>query len=299
MRRLLIPSLCVAVLIVASASAQASALSMLFPYTVNVLEDNDWESTLLGDGDNELEKGEILTGMLYVQEVWDALGPGSNTATTETFTAVFALQVTDVDTTSAPGYAIYTFGAIDKDDWDTLEDKDGNNLGLTDPLADGTVGMVFSDTSDPFIDEDPFPGATEADSIATAIEGDLLWEIGFRGDAGEFWTALTNSTDITSLFLLQARIAINVTYYHDDSVMLLKHDYLWDGVTDSINPTGIHTWTDIQGYGGLSSVDEGVWDIATDTDFYIYPTPEPGSLALIGLGLAAVGGGLIRRRRRS
>lgn len=297
MRRLLIFGLCLAVLGVAASDSQASALSMLFPYTVNVLEDNDWESTLIGDGDDILEEGEILIGMIYVQEVWDAIGPGSNTAVDETFTAVFALEVTDLDTSGA--FPVYTFGALDKDDWDTLEDKDGNNLGLTDPVADGTVGLVFSDTSDPFIDENPFAGATEADSIATAIEGDLLWEIGFRGDAGEFWTALTNSTDITSLFILQARIAINVTYYHDASIALLKHNYLWDGVTDSINPLGINTFTEIQGYGGLSSVDRGVWDIATDTDFYIVPTPEPGSLALLGLGLAAVGGVIVRRRRRS
>lgn len=295
MRRILILGLCVAVLGLASVSAQASALSMLFPYTVNVLEDNDWESTLLGDGDTILEEGEILVGMLYVQEVWDALGPGSNTATNETFVSVFVLQVTDLDTSGS--FPIYTFGAVDKDDWDTLQDSTGQNLGLTDPTADGTVAMVFSDTSDPFIDETV--SDSEADSIATALDGTPLWELGFRGDAGEFWTALTNTTDIASLFILQAYISLNVTHYYDDSILLLKHNYLWDGVTDAINPTGINVWSEIQGFGGLSSVDSGVWDISTDTDFYIYPTPEPGSLALLGLGLAAVGGVIVRRRRRS
>jgi hypothetical protein len=296
MRSLLIFGLCVAVLGLASYGAQANSLSMLFPGTVNVLEDNDWESIIMGDGDDELEEGEILVGMLYVQEVWDALGAGSNTATNETFTAVFALKVLDLDTSGQ--FPIYTFGAIDKDDWDTLVDDTNQNLGLTDPINEGTVGQVFSDTSNPFIDETA--SDSMADSIMTAIEGTLLWEIGFRdNDGSEFWTALTNSTSISSLFILQTRISINVLEYVDASVELKDHDYLWDGVTDSINPLGIHVFSEIQGYGGLSSVDNGNFDLSTDTDFYIVPTPEPASLALFGLGLAAACGFVVRRRRRS
>jgi hypothetical protein len=296
MRRFLILGLCVAVIGLASYGAQANALSMLFPYTVNVLEDNDWESIIMGDGDDDLEVGEVLVGMLYVQEVWDALGPGSNTATTETFTAVFALQVLDLDTSGQ--FPIYTFGAIAKDDWDTLVDDTNQNLGLTDPMHEGTVGQVFSDTSNPFIDESA--SDSMADSIMTAIEGQLLWEIGFReGDATEFWTALTNSTTISTLFILQTRISINVLEYYDLSKTLLKHDYLWDGATDAINPLGLHVFSEIQGYGGLSSVDNGNFDLSTDTDFYIVPTPEPASLALFGLGLAAACGLVVRRRRRS
>lgn len=294
MRRLLTIGLCIAVLGLASASAQASSLSLLFPNVVNVLEDNDWESIVaMDDKDSELEVGEYLVGMLYVQEVWEAEGPGSNTATTETFSAVFVLEVESIDTSGS--LPIYTFKPADKNVWDTLKDSTGQNLGLTDPTADGTIGVIYSDSSDPFVDESA--GDSMADAIATAYDGAPLWEVGFRGDAGEFWTALTNTTDISTLFILQVRASLNVTYYHDASYMLLKHDYLWDGVVDAINPLGLHVFSEFQGYGGLSSVDEGHFDIATDTDFYIKPTPEPGSLALLGLGLLGLGGVVYRRRR--
>ena len=312
MRRLLILGLCVTVLGLAAASAQASALSLLFPYSVNILEDDDWESILVGDtfgdGDQFLEEGEVLVGMIVVQKVKQAELSGETIPSppTENFTAVFALRVSDVTLDSLGIAATYTFEALAKDEWDTLKDLTGQNLGLTDPVNEGTVGQVFSDSSDPYIDENA--SDSMADAIMTASEGDLLWEIGFRGEDDEFWmanslafdgTTFFDPTDITKISTLETRLAINVLHYADDSVLLLQHNFLWDGVVDTINPAGIDSTADIHGFGGLSSEPIGRFSLSTDTDFYIVLTPEPGSLALLGLGLAAVGGVIVRRRRRS
>ena len=299
MRRLLILGLCLSVVALASTSANAGALSLLFPdsSTVNLLEDQDWEYLVDSDEDGLVSEGDYLVGMIYIQDVFDAEDLSkNNTATDSTFSAVFVLEVTDVS--DASGLKAFTFGAAGKDVWDTLEDADGNNLGLSDPVDDETVGVVYDDSSDPF--QDPGAGTILADALDTATDGTLLWEWGFReGDATEFWNAIANTDDINSLFILQVYASLNQThsYAAGDSIDFLKHNFQWDGVADSTNPLGLNVYSEIQGYGGLPSVDEGHFDIATDTDFYIVPTPEPGSLALLGLGLLA--GGIVIRRRRS
>ena len=299
MRRIVIPTLCLAVLCLGAVPAlSASALSHLYPGTVNALEDNDWESVLKGDGDRFLEVGEYLVGMLEIQTFRDEWGTDTYTPTwpEQTVVAVFALEVAKI--TAIGSNFLYEFGAMDKDLWDTLTDSTNQNLGLTDPVADGTVGIVFSDGSNPYVDQTV--SDSEADSLATALDGDKLWEIGFTGNgSNEFWTTLTNSMDINQLFLLQVRVSLNATHYYNPSIKLLNHSHLWDGVADAINPAGTYAFTNIHGYGGLSSINNGVWDISTDTDFFLYPTPEPGSIALLGLGLVACGGMIYRRRKNS
>ena len=284
MRRILIPALCLLLIGSFAVSADASALSLLFPGDVNKLEDNDYELILTG-GDRYLDKGDVLLGIIEIQKTKKALTSDFKVPTYETFTAVVAIECTSV----AGSGSSWDFGfGPTTAAWSTF------GQGLPTPTAAGTMGMVYSDwraaLSDPFIAVVDGGGVslTLQDSLETAHKNftTLMWEIGYDGAPGLFWTAHGDSNDISAIQHLDFATALNVTF-RAAGWPLLKHDFLSYGVM-----------SDVQGDGGKENDPiVGPFHIATDGDWYIKPTPEPGSLALLGLGLAACAGMVYRRRR--
>jgi hypothetical protein len=307
MRRILIPMACLTLLFASSAFA-GSATSLLFldGTTVNILEDSDFESIVdlfdsngerLGNPASEptLDIGDRLFGMYEVSNVRPdpKLGRPNNFPTTNAFTAVFYVVVTDKSGNATDGYS-WTFGAVDQASWTAL--------GFAGVQSASTIAIVYDDSvkddAPNWIDED-HPGGVAA-SLAT-VNGVRLWEVGFGGiQAGEYWEAVGPSdflldyadgpgSDGVSQDELKFGANLNITHdYLTSGVTLLPHDYLE-------RSRGLHTWQ-IQGNG--EALDPGNFQLGTDTNLYIVATPEPASLALLGLGLAAFGGVLYRRRRK-
>lgn len=293
MRRLTILVLCLAVVGFAVEARAASAVDMLYKdtVTINQLEDNDWETHFNKDTDPSITVGDLLVGMYEIQSVRDVI-PGLKPVvnpTTNTFTGVFVLKVA-TKTVVGGGLYNFTFSAATAAEWAGL------GVGLPAPAAAGTVGMVFDDSSTPFVNPNPAGPPGIGPALATATDGVKLWEVGFAGLPGEVWESL--GPDVFGSPLISAlsfSAAINTTFAKAGLPLLLPHNFVYNGITKL--PVIFSQWQLTGRFETPGAQDLARFGLKTDTDLYIKPTPEPGSLALLGLGLLGLGGVIVRRRR--
>lgn len=294
MRRLIIP---MAVLLVLGLSIQAqagSALTLLEPYVVNELEDADYESGIIGD-DNLVGVDDYLFGMFAVSEWVKTLsGPNAGDTrypTTDTFVGMFVTKVlTAVEDTD--GEWDYTFGAAEDAVWSALT---GGALIPTAASGD-TMFIIFDDHDGPaWVNPHLGTPANPVPALATSFNGDELWELGFHdGNSDLFWTAHAVSNDITQIIDesdLTTAAALDVLET-TGGVPLLLHNTRWSDVWSHVQLTGRNQF-DFQGQSS------GSFALLTDTEMWVVPTPEPGTFALLGLGLAGFGAAVIRRRRKA
>lgn len=317
MRRVLLILSFVALIGFAASAQAGSALSLLQlnAQVINWLDDEDYESFVNARGTAVdvsqsqgfyiPQQGDFLLSMWNVQTVFYPPGVGARNPTTNTFTAIAAVEVASVIPSGSDATLLFT--PLSSGDWDLLI---GNGLlpAASKPANPGqSFGILFDDGTmdnppsrwiNPDIDGDrSTPGHNPSDwaaDYATAL-GTKLWEFGFTGAGGtaqngEFWTAeIDNTGPIIGVDFL-ASLNTTWTYAAVGGIKLLPHNFL-------MVPGG--NFFDFQLNGEIDNpnlVGDGFY--RTDTNIYIRPIPEPGSLALLGLGLAAIGGVVYRRRRK-
>ena len=314
---------CALVTLLAASPAQANVLKTLNLSEVNELEDTDYESHIFDAGDDsEIKDGDILLAILEVDKNntitgLDLLLNGSTSSSlffdysesTSNFTGVSLVKVDGDPTITGGGEnANYRFKAPTPAEWLT-------HTGLA--AVDTNVMIVtFNDPpGSPHIDEN---AASVAAAVATATNGTRLWEFGLDGTTDTFWTAETeddflpdpdgggpipagaNPTRIDSITDLDFLASLNVI---DDNGLIAggleldKHGAMRDPDMSGFDASSFTADTQLQLQGGLQSGSSGVFDIKTDTNFYLKPTPEPASV-LVWAGLAGVGFGLRRRRMK-
>jgi hypothetical protein len=293
-----------------AAPSQAGALSQLFlTGDENVIEDNDWENfvDLNPKGTASIvDVGDLVYGIFETTRVLNVqtgefhnLGqaplPGS-------FAGVFMLQAsfiwapTDVGNPNPGNYSVLWLPTAAAN-WTTY-------LGFT-PNNAGTIAYVLDDTSTPIVDAGHAGGL--AASIATAIDGTPLWEFGFAGGPGEVWISTSNSLvsagpGLSSLTWL-ANLNVTHTFAAAQGIGLQLTNRFFDLADDGVANNSSPLFGQLQVDGaldtGITDPEKVNWFIKSDTDFVIRPIPEPGSLALLGLGLLACGGAVYRRRNKA
>lgn len=305
--RLIKPILaCALVAVLATGAFAASAKPAIFlDGGPTYLDDQDWEFIVKNNQTTaELAQGDWLVGMVAISGSYDFddnityAGPMS-AENGPTFAAVFAIEVASVSTQQINGLWKYTFQPLDNSEWTTLQ---GLYSSIPSRNSSGTMLLAFDDPDG--IDH----ADTDRDtSLGTAINGTALWEFGFNGDNGEFWSALVTdkapplpetipASAALADFITFSRFAsgLNVTY--DPGVGILLHKHTTITFPTSLGPTLPVDWQ----LTGLFQEGSGPYfDLATDSNVYIVATPEPGSFALLGLGLAACGVYIRRRKARA
>jgi hypothetical protein len=242
--------------------------------------------------------------MWNVQTVFYPPGVGSKQGTTNTFTAIAAVKVDGITPSGAD--ATISFVPLSDGEWDMLIANGLLPAGAKPVNVGQSFGILFDDGTidnsprwiNPDIDGDSAtptfrPGDWAAD-YATAL-GTPLWEFGFTGASGaaqngELWEAEIDNTGANVGVDFVAALNQTWEYAAVGGIKLLPHDF--QALGGGVN------FFQFELNGGIDNPNQaGDGFYRTDTNIYIRPIPEPGSLALLALGLGAIGV-VVRRRRK-
>lgn len=286
-----------------SGAAHALPLAPLFNNapTATLLSDNSAEFLVNVDGSTSAGGSPTVTvGDLLIAIVGiNTIGPttiGAGTSYNE-LTAINAIKVsTAADIDFAPAGPDDSSGSQAIDLWEfgftplaagdaaaagfNFSDFSGASGAAT---GDGTISLVFEDAANNYTRD-----GTIAQGINSSTDGDLRFVIALDGGS-DFFSAIA-PLDIGDFLALSGVTAV------DNSNLAL------DGTITFQDFPGLVLNNDITGgNGGLSSSSNvaGGFPIFDNLDFTLTANqvPEPGSLALIGMGL--LGFGAMRRAKRS
>lgn len=294
MRIAFVAALCIAALGLVAGNASASALSYLVTDgRINGLQDLDYEALFDSDRSGTVTSGDFLFGVFEVESMTYTPAFPPPTIAGDDFTAVFVVKLGSVTGPDGGGDYSYVMAAPTAAEFTAI-------TGIAPSAAAGTIGIVFSDSTQDFGSRWIDPTLGFAASMLSAT-GTRLWEVGFTGAGGttatdEFWFARQEDGNIIDKDAdVSYAAALNNTWVYAAAAGYPLHPHQHLTLENTFAFTGPTQW---QLAGERGQHDPGNWALATDTDLFISPTPEPGSLALLGLGLTAACGVLYRRRRQ-
>jgi len=271
-------------------SSQAITVSAALPANTNLISDNSAEQLIDRNGSPAgiLDVGDSLRGIVgfnTYEAGGQTFGIGNGTGVDE-LTGLFQVIVTS-KTPLGNGRYDFTFAP--------------------DPLFEaiygaGAVAALFDDPARDFARQSCGGANTFADCEATATNGTLWATVGGAPGSQFFWSA-TNALDNTTLGATLPLTTPLGTF--SNGVNILTNNTgrtfglvpCFDPATLTVHAVNLCGQGGVLASGRIASQTPTPYDIFDNVDYTIRLIPEPGSLALLALGLIAVGATTLRRTK--